>query len=199
MIFLQKSLNCMDLFPEMKGFDIVLDNAPFHRADEIAEIISKKEYRSIYLPPYFLRLNLIKNFWTRRKSYVKKAKFDGTDDLKTRVSEASNKVRPSTLRSIISQLSVNRFDLCECGLFNKPYIDRFQLWCLLLTQVDITKSVNWVSRKCNKVGQMRSLTESNCQWGALKALMKLLKSARCCQKVLIGTGGIVALSYANLT
>lgn len=127
MIFLQKSLNCMDLFPEMKGFDIVLDNAPFHRADEIAEIISKKEYRSIYLPPYFLRLNLIKNFWTRRKSYVKKAKFDGTDDLKTRVSEASNKVRPSTLRSIISQLSVNRFDLCECGLFNKPYIDRFQL------------------------------------------------------------------------
>lgn len=170
MIFLQKSLNCMDLFPEMKGFDIVLDNAPFHRADEIAEIISKKEYRSIYLPPYFLRLNLIKNFWTRRKSYVKKAKFDGTDDLKTRVSEASNKVRPSTLRSIISQLSVNRFDLCECGLFNKPYIDRFQLWCLLLTQVDITKSANWVSRKCN-------ISWSNAQFNRVKLPMGCIKSA----------------------
>lgn len=94
MIFLQKLMNCMDPFPEMKGFIIVLDNAPIHKADEITEIISKRKYRSIYLPPYFPTLNSIKNYWSRRKSYVKKAKFDGTDDLKMRVTEASNEVRP---------------------------------------------------------------------------------------------------------
>jgi hypothetical protein len=44
-----------------------------------------------------------------------------------------------------------------------------------------------------QVGQMRSLTESNCQLDALKAPIELFKSARYFQKLLIGTGGIVRL------
>ena len=111
MIFLQKTVNCMDRFPEMKRFYIVMDNAPIHTADEIEEIISKRGYRSIYLPPYSPELNPIENFWSTMKSYVKRTKFNGTNDLKMRVAEASNEIRPSTLRNI-SRQNVNMFDKC---------------------------------------------------------------------------------------
>jgi hypothetical protein len=110
-LFLQKTMNCMDQFPEMKGFYIVMDNAPIHTADEIEEMISKRGYRSIYLPPYSPELNPIENFWSTMKTYVKRTKFNGTDDLKMRIAEASNEIRPSTLRNI-SQHSVNMFDEC---------------------------------------------------------------------------------------
>ena len=45
------------------------------------------------------------------KSYVKRVKFNGTDDLKMRVADASNEMRPSTLRNI-SRQNVNMFDKC---------------------------------------------------------------------------------------
>lgn len=41
----------MDQYPEIKGFYIVMVNAPIHTTDEIEEMISKRGYRSIYLPP----------------------------------------------------------------------------------------------------------------------------------------------------
>ena len=110
-LFLQKTMNCMDQFPEMKGFYIVMDNAPIHTADEIEEMIPKRGYRSTYLPPYSPELNPIENFWSTMKSYVKRTKFNGTDDLKMRIAEASNEIRPSTPRNI-SQHSVNMFDKC---------------------------------------------------------------------------------------
>lgn len=110
-LFRQKTMNCIDQFPKMKGFYTVMDNAPIHTADEIEEMISKRGYRSIYLPPYFPELNPIENFWSTMKSYVKRTKFNDTDDLKMRIAEASNEIRPSTLRKI-SQHSVNMFDKC---------------------------------------------------------------------------------------
>jgi hypothetical protein len=110
-LFLQKTMNLMDQFPEMKGFYIVMDNAPIHTADEIEEMISNRGYRSIYLPPYSPELNPIENFWSTMKSHVKRTKFNDTDDLKMRIAEASNEIRPSTLRNI-SQHSVNMFEKC---------------------------------------------------------------------------------------
>ena len=101
----------MDHFPEMKGFFIVMGDAPIHTTDEIEEMISKRGYRSIYLPPYSPELNPIENFWSTMKSYVKRMKFNGTDDLKIRVADASNEMRPSTLRNI-SRQNVNMFDKC---------------------------------------------------------------------------------------
>lgn len=55
-------------------------------------------------------LNPIENFWFTIKSYVKRTKFNGTDDLKMRVAEASNEIRPSTLRNM-SRHSVSIFDI----------------------------------------------------------------------------------------
>ena len=61
----------MDQYPEIKRFYIVMVNAPIHNADEIEEMISKREYRSIYLPPYSSELNPIENFWSAIKGISK--------------------------------------------------------------------------------------------------------------------------------
>lgn len=101
----------MDQYPEMKGFYIIMDNAPIHTADEIEETISKRGYRSIYLPSYSPGLNPIENFWSTMQSHVKRSRFSGTDDLKMRAPEASNDIRASTLLNM-SQHSLNMFDKC---------------------------------------------------------------------------------------
>lgn len=53
----------MDCFPELKGHCIVMDNAPIHTAKEIDELITKRGYKSIYLPPYSPELNPIEQLW----------------------------------------------------------------------------------------------------------------------------------------
>lgn len=53
-LFLQKTMNFMDQYSELKRFYIVMGNAPIHTVDGIDEMISKKGYRSIYLPPIYL-------------------------------------------------------------------------------------------------------------------------------------------------
>jgi hypothetical protein len=60
--FIHKTLNEMDLLEEMKGFYLIMDNAPIHTADEISEMITERGYRCAYLTPYSPELNSIKNF-----------------------------------------------------------------------------------------------------------------------------------------
>jgi transposase len=95
----------------MKGFYTVMDNTPIHTADYIDEMISKRGYKSIYLPPYSPELNPIENFWFTMKSYIKRSKFSGVEDLKTIVAEASNGIRVPCLLNM-SQHSANMFDKC---------------------------------------------------------------------------------------
>lgn len=71
MIFLQKIMNYMDQYPEMKWFYVVVDNTPIHTADRIEEMISKRGHRSIYHPPYLPELNPIKSYWSITKGYKK--------------------------------------------------------------------------------------------------------------------------------
>ncbi|KAL7326628.1 hypothetical protein PS15p_208932 [Mucor circinelloides] len=51
MLFLQNTMNFMDQFSKMKGFYIVMDNAPIHTADDIDEMISNRGYIQEHLPP----------------------------------------------------------------------------------------------------------------------------------------------------
>lgn len=45
--FLEKCMDRMDLYPELKDHYIVMDNAPIHTADRIDEMITERGYRSI--------------------------------------------------------------------------------------------------------------------------------------------------------
>ncbi|KAG1474013.1 hypothetical protein G6F56_000611 [Rhizopus delemar] len=79
-----------------------MDNAPIHRPeDDIDEIIERRRYRSIRLPPYSPELNPIEQFWALLKSKVKRSQFGDAEDLKTRISEAIQDISVDILQNII--------------------------------------------------------------------------------------------------
>lgn len=112
--FLDKIMNEMDCFPELKDHYIVMDNAPIHTAKEIDELITKRGHKSIYLPPYSPELNPIEQFWAIVKNKVKRSRFEDKEDLFTRVTEACNSVPPNHLHAFV-QHSVNVFEKCLNG------------------------------------------------------------------------------------
>ncbi|CEP07115.1 hypothetical protein, partial, partial [Parasitella parasitica] len=112
--FLEKTMDEMDCFPELKGYYIVMDNAPIHTAGQIDEMMVARGYRSIYLPPYSPELNPIEQFWSIVKNKVKRSSFEATEDLATRIAEACNGVPPKHLQAFV-QHSTNCFEICLRG------------------------------------------------------------------------------------
>lgn len=55
----------------MKGYFIVMDNAPIHAPDMIDPVIEKRGCTPVYLPPYSPELNPIEQFWAIIKGKVK--------------------------------------------------------------------------------------------------------------------------------
>ncbi|CEG80826.1 hypothetical protein RMATCC62417_15105 [Rhizopus microsporus] len=104
-------MNYMDEVPEMKGFYLVMDNAPIHTSDEIRTLIENRDYQCVYLPPYSPELNSIEQFLAIVKNKVRHSQFEDKEDLQTRITEASNNVPVRYLRNII-QHSVSVFDKC---------------------------------------------------------------------------------------
>lgn len=65
------TMEIMDEFSEMKGYFIVMDNAPIHALDMIDPVIEKRGCTPVYLPPYSPELNPIEQFWAIIKGKVK--------------------------------------------------------------------------------------------------------------------------------
>lgn len=86
--FSSNTLDEMDKFPEMKGFYIVMDNAPIHTSQDITTMVEARGYKAIYLPPYSPELNPSENFRSFVKGAVMRSQFQDTEDLKTRIAEA---------------------------------------------------------------------------------------------------------------
>lgn len=53
---------------------VIMDNAPWHRGDEITDLIESTGAKLIKLPPYSPDLNPIEHAWANLKHYVKSAK-----------------------------------------------------------------------------------------------------------------------------
>ncbi|KAG0736762.1 hypothetical protein G6F19_007848 [Rhizopus arrhizus] len=51
------TMDIMEEFPEMKGYFIIMDNAPIHVPEMIEPIIMQQGYTSVYLPPYSSELS----------------------------------------------------------------------------------------------------------------------------------------------
>jgi transposase len=109
--FINDTMDIMDEFPEMRGFFIVMDNAPIHVPDSIDPIIEKRGYKPVYLPPYSPELNPIEQFWAILKGKVKRSKFTNTDSLTSRIIEAIENVPAEHLHNFV-QHSVNQFENC---------------------------------------------------------------------------------------
>jgi transposase len=89
-------------YPHMKGHYLVMDNASIHTSDDIVKYIESRGYRCVYLPSYSPNLNPIEKFWSVVKSKVKRNKFLEKETLMTRISEASNSLRLSDFKGIVS-------------------------------------------------------------------------------------------------
>ncbi|KAI8874653.1 hypothetical protein K501DRAFT_204105, partial [Backusella circina FSU 941] len=78
---------------------------------EIDELITKRRYKSIYLPTYSPELNPIEQFCAIVKNKVKRSRFENKEDLVTRITEACNSV-PSNHLHAFAQHSMNVFEKC---------------------------------------------------------------------------------------
>jgi transposase len=62
--------NC--LLPKLeKGDIIVIDNASFHKGEDLQKIVEKAGCFIWYLPPYSPDLNKIENWWAVLKTWMK--------------------------------------------------------------------------------------------------------------------------------
>ena len=61
---------------------VIMDNAPWHKGNDIKEMIEATGAKLIKLPPYSPDLNPIEHAWANLKHYVKSAKnsFDDFSD-----------------------------------------------------------------------------------------------------------------------
>ena len=56
----------------LKGDVVVMDNAPWHKSDEIRKIIESVGAKLIYLPPYSPDFNKIEQQWANLKEFIRK-------------------------------------------------------------------------------------------------------------------------------
>ena len=70
---------------------VILDNASFHKDDELFDLIEKRGCKLLYLPPYSPDLNPIEKFWANFKRNLRKIikKFDSLIDAITHAMQAT--------------------------------------------------------------------------------------------------------------
>lgn len=76
----------------MKGFHIVMGNAPIRSRDIVDHVIIKRWYMPVYLPPYSPELNPIKQFWKILKDRVRRNNLTDVETFTSRVNDGSEDV-----------------------------------------------------------------------------------------------------------
>lgn len=100
--FIRETLDIMDRYPEMKGFYLIMDNAPTHSSNKVNQMVE-----SLYSP----ELNPIEQFWAIVKHKLKRNQPMESETLAQRITEACNLVPLSHLVNI-TQHSKNPFENC---------------------------------------------------------------------------------------
>lgn len=88
MWFIQDTLDIMDEFPGLKGFYIIMNNAPVHILEIVVPIIIRRGYTPVYLTSYSPELNPIEQFWAVVKAKFKRGKLNDVEALIIRIVEA---------------------------------------------------------------------------------------------------------------
>jgi transposase len=82
--YLNNVMNTLDK-NNIKGQDIVMDNAPIHKPKVIKALIEERGHKCIYLPPYSPFLNPIEEFWSKIKAGVRRTPLTADDRLTDRM------------------------------------------------------------------------------------------------------------------
>lgn len=99
--FLISLMDILDQFPQMKGFYLVMDNAPIHTSKTIEKLVVSRGYRCAYLPPYSPELNPIEQFWAIVKGKIIRHKLLDAETLSGRITEACQQVKIKDLEGLI--------------------------------------------------------------------------------------------------
>ncbi|KAG1356830.1 hypothetical protein G6F63_000219 [Rhizopus arrhizus] len=105
--------NVMDILDRnnMRGFYLVMDNAPIHKPATVRNLIESRGYRCAYLPPYSPFLNPIELFWSKVKYGVKRKPFETGETLTPRIMDACSKVTMKDCQGWIHH-SLGFFEKC---------------------------------------------------------------------------------------
>jgi hypothetical protein len=108
--FLNATLDELDKHG-MQGRYLIMDNAPIHRSTEVAELITSRGYKCMYLPPYSPFLNPIEEMWSKIKFGVRRDELTDKDLLIPRIQEAAKQVTISDCEGWIRH-SMSFFSKC---------------------------------------------------------------------------------------
>ena len=88
--FLAYVSNVMDVLDrhDMKGYYLVMDNAPIHTPTKVCDLVESRGYKCLYLPPYSPFLNPIEEFWSKVKAGVRRNALTADDRLSNRICES---------------------------------------------------------------------------------------------------------------
>lgn len=121
--FIRETFDIMGKYPEMKGFYLIMDDAPVHSSNEVNQMIERrnKGYKCVYSPPYSPELNPIEQFRAIVKHKVKRKQLMESEMLAQRIVEACNNVPLSHLVNI-TQHSKNYFEKTCRTLIKRNFI-----------------------------------------------------------------------------
>ncbi|CEG78627.1 hypothetical protein RMATCC62417_13204 [Rhizopus microsporus] len=108
--FMAFLIHVMDVLDKhnLKGCNLVMDNAPINKPEKITEEVNKRGYRIIYLPPYSSFLNPIEEFWAKVKTLVRRSLMIDRDNLVARIREAAALVEIEVEIPYYSNICSNR-------------------------------------------------------------------------------------------
>jgi transposase len=76
----------------MKGYYLVMDNAPIHTPSKFREVVEQRGYNCLYLPPYSPYLNPIEELWAKIKAGIRRNELRADERLSNRICESVRKV-----------------------------------------------------------------------------------------------------------
>jgi transposase len=88
-----------------------MDGTPIHMLTEVDKMITSREYKCAYLPPYCSDHNPIEQLCSVVKNKIKHGKLDDKENLKSRISDACDDVPIRHIKASI-QHSVGHFESC---------------------------------------------------------------------------------------
>lgn len=92
---------------DMKGFNLVLDNASIHN---VATLVEERGYQCIHLPPYSPFLNPIEEFWAKIKAGCRRQRLREVETITQRIYDSASLVTHQDLNGWIEH-SISFFPL----------------------------------------------------------------------------------------
>jgi transposase len=109
--YISKLIDVLDRH-NMKGHYLVLDNAPIHNPAKLRDLVESRCYKCLYLPPYSLFLNPIKEFWSKVKAGVLRNALTAVDRLSDRICKSVQMVTRADCQAWIRH-AVSFFPRCK--------------------------------------------------------------------------------------